>query len=137
MASAAEQLNEIYKGNLDTVRQFAALFLDTAENLLKLQLQAAREMLVKDRGPFGALWLSGSLSKAATAWPEFYQDNAQKGLDMARNYMEGVAKAQSEFARLIQDQAAVANKSFVESMQGLGSAAKPAGPVEHKPRRVA
>ena len=141
MSSAAEQLNEIYKANLDTARQFAAFSLDGAENMLKLQLQAARDVLVKDSEQLNTLWLSNSFSKALTAWPEFYQSNTQRALDVARAYMESAAKAQNEFARVIQDQMVVVNKNFNESMQGLANAAGAAKSamehMEHKPRKVA
>jgi phasin family protein len=141
MSSAAEQFGEICKANLDAARQFAALSLDGAENILKVQLQAAREVLAKDSEQLSTLWLGISLSKALTAWPEFYQGNTQKALDAARAYMDGAAKAQGEFARLFQDQVAVANKSFIESVQGLtgaaGAAKSAVEHVEHRPRKVA
>jgi phasin family protein len=141
MSSAAEQFGEICKANLNAVRQFAAFSLDGAENMLRAQLQAAREILVKDNEQLSRIWLDNSLSKALTAWPEFYQDNTQKALDVARAYMDSAAKAQNEFAHLFQDQVVVANKSFIESMQGLTSAAGASKTtvehVEHKPRKVA
>jgi hypothetical protein len=141
MSSAAEQFNAICKANLDAMRQFAAISLDSAENMLKLPLQAAREALVKDSEQLGAIWLGNSLSQALATWPAFYQENAQRALEMARDYWERAAKAQSELGSFIQDQAVSANRSFTESVQEIARAAVAVKPttehMEHKPRKVA
>lgn len=149
MSSVAEQFDAICKVNLDTARQYATMSVEGAERLLQLPIEAAREFFVKGSDQFTTTWRETSFSKALADWPTVYQDNVQKANDVTRTYLETVAQAQAEFARLLQEQAALANKNFVEGVQALANATSAgseiatsaithaAEPAEHKPKKAA
>jgi hypothetical protein len=148
MSSAAEQFNAIYKANLDATRQCATFYMEGVEQMFQLPMQAVRD-LFKTSEHLGAAWLETNLSKALADWPALYQDNMQKVMEAMRAYVETATKAQGELARFRQEQAALANKNFLEGMQALASAAstgseiaasairRAAEPVEHKPKKAA
>jgi len=148
MSSAVNQFNAIYKANLDATRQYATTYMEGVEQMLQLPMQAARDFF-KSSEQLNATWLETNLSKALADWPALYQDNIQKTMEAARAYIETATKAQGELARFMQEQAALTNKSVLEGVQVLASAAstgseiaasaigRAAEPVEHKPKKAA
>lgn len=149
MSSAVEQLNAIYKANLDAAQQYIHMSVEGAERLLHLPLEVTGEPFVKSSDQFITMWLETGLSKALAQWPGLYQDNLQKAMDVTRQYLETTTKAQNELGRFIQEQGALVNKSLLDGVQALASAAiaeseiavsaiRPvAEPAEQKPKKAA
>ena len=89
------------KAAIDTTRQAVAIVTQANERLFQLQVEAAKAAFGQNSKNIAMLLTTQEPAAALTQWPSMFQENAQRMMDVTRNWFEIMAQTQAELTKLL------------------------------------
>ncbi|WP_337883464.1 phasin family protein [Chromobacterium haemolyticum] len=126
MSISNEQLNKLSLNGLETIFRFSQITLDSAERLVKLNLEISKQSL--EENVKIAKQLSGVTDpqEAVSHLNKLATQNIDTALANSRNLYDIVSSAQSELTKLAEENLGSFNKSLIGAIESAAKNA-PAG----------
>jgi len=121
-----EEMEQINKGGVEASLRFANIYMESAEQLLRLQLDAAKAALDENAKNAKALLDARDPQQVMALRTKLAESNMEKAMDFSRSVYEVASKAQQEIARLLEGRVADFKKSVAGSVDKATKGA-PAG----------
>ncbi len=86
---------------MHTAMRIAALMTDANKRLFKLQTEAAYAAFADNLKDINALLNAAKSPAVLTEWPRFFQESAQKMVDVTRSWFEILSQTQAELSKLL------------------------------------
>lgn len=123
MLSLFEQLSSIGKTNLEVAQKFASTSSELTERLIKAQVDAATQLVDRNKEQIQMLCSKPANAASAAYWQSVYQDNAGKAQEIMRHYFAVITEIQTEMARQMTEQVTAINKDAAKNFGDLAKAA--------------
>lgn len=126
MINTPEKLVALSKANVEAAVSLANLALESAERLVEVQLDAAKDAVAGSAKNAKALAAVKDVQGLIALQQELAQPAVEKVVGYSRSAYEIAAKAQSEFGQLVEERVAEFNKGVIDALEQAVKAA-PAG----------
>lgn len=126
MSLSNEQLSKLSMTGIESTLRFAQIALDSAERLVKLQLDVSKQALEDHTKAAKQLSELKDTQEAVNHLNKLATQNIDKAVSHSRNLYEVVSGAQSELSKLAEESVGLFNKSLISSIESFAKNA-PAG----------
>ena len=123
MSSPFDPLASIGKAQLDAALKFASRTAECTERLIKLQVEAATEMVNGNNENVQALLSKPGTVTSYASWQSACQASWEKTLENTRRYLAEVSKTQTEVVQLIGEQVTATNRNAIKNFEDLTKSA--------------
>ena len=121
-----EEMEEMNKSGVEAGLRFANIYMASAEQLLRLQLDAAKAALDENAKNAKALLNVKDPQQVMALRTKLAESSMEKAMDFSRNVYEVTSRAQQEIAQLLESRVAEFKKSVAGSVDKAAKGA-PAG----------
>ena len=121
-----EQLSEAGKGNVETTLRFAKIYMDSAEQLLRLQLDAAKSALEENARNAKALMETRDVPQMIALRTKFAESSIGSAMGFSRSVCEVASRTQQQISALLEARLSEFNKNVAGSVDRAAKNA-PAG----------
>lgn len=130
MTIRAPRHTDHYLSYLDAVHQCVSLSLDGMERMLKLQIDAGRELWSAGSRQCLELWSWGDSLDPAADWRKLYDHQLDHAVALTRACMSTASQLDHKLARFVEQKGPALSRSFFDSMlrAGLAPEESPAAP---------
>jgi phasin family protein len=126
MFTTNEQFSKISLGGVETVLRFAQISLDSAEKLVKFNLEVSKQSLEDNIKVAKELADAKDPQEAVARINKLATESVEHAVSNSRNVYEIVTRAQGELAKLAEENMGTLNKSFITAIEDIAKNA-PAG----------
>lgn len=126
MFNVNEQFNQFTLGNLEASLRMAQLTLDSAEKLVKFQLETSKQALEENAKAARELGTATNPQEALTRLNKLTTQSIEQAVNNSRGLYDIVSQTQNAFSKLAEENVNVINKSLISSVETLAKNA-PAG----------
>lgn len=123
MNNLPEQFAEMNQANVDNALKFAQLSLESAERMLKLQLDAAKNAIEDSARLARTVTEVKDVQQAMALRSELAESSVEKVLEYSRSIYEIASQTQVELSQLLENNLAAFNKTTISSMEKAGQMA--------------
>ncbi|MGL6070986.1 phasin family protein [Craterilacuibacter sp.] len=126
MKTTQQQFSDLSLGHVETTLRAAQITLDSAERMIKFNLEVSKQTLEDNAGFARELSTNTDPQEIASRLGKMANHAAEKAVENARNFYELISQAQSAMTKLAEDNMGSFNKSLISSVETLAKNA-PAG----------
>jgi phasin family protein len=120
-----EQINDISKSNVELALKFAKISMDSAEKLVKLQIETARSAMEENAKSAKALSEARDLNAANTLRMKLAETGVEQAMSYARSVYEVTTQTQGELAKLFEERLQGLTKGMAGAMDQAAAGAPP------------
>lgn len=125
MVQIPEQINEIAKSNLETALRFAKISMDSAEKLVKLQIEAARAAMDENAKNAKLLAETKDLQAANALRMKLAEAGVEQAMTYAKSVYDVTTETQGELARLFEERLQTLTRGVSGAFDQAAAAAPP------------
>lgn len=125
MSQANDQMIAFNKAVLEAANRFAAIALEGAEEMMKVQMEAAKGMFADGAQNAKALAEAKDLQGLGELKNTLVQPNMEKAAGYLKNVYSVAASTQAEINKLLEEQAAAFNKRVESTVEQSAKSAPP------------
>lgn len=126
MFTTNEQFSKISLGGVETVLRFAQISLDSAEKLVKFNLEVSKQSLEDNIKVAKDLAKAKDPQEAVARINKLTTESVEHAVTNSRNVYEIVTQTQGELAKLAEENIGTLNKSLISAIEDIAKNA-PAG----------
>ncbi len=115
--AATEQFTAFYQANGQAAQRYAAVTLEGAQRVMRVQMDATRELMERN----GARWRDAMSridpTRGPLDWPALMTEQMQIAMEMTRASMESAARVYGEYVRTMQEQGHAMSDAFQQTRE--------------------
>jgi hypothetical protein len=112
--AATEQFSALYQTNSHVAQRYAAVAMEGAQRILRVQMEATREVFDQSAGKWREA-VSRMDPAQSMQWPSLMQVQMQLAMEMTRSSIEGASRVYGEYVRTLQEQGRALSEAFHEA----------------------
>jgi hypothetical protein len=115
--AATEQITAFYQANGKAAQRCAAVTLEGAQRLIRVQLDATRELMERNSARWRDAMSRIDPARGPLDWPTIMTEQMQVAMEMTRASMEGAARVYGECVRAMEEQGRAMSDAFQQTRE--------------------